>query len=382
MADNLLEHIGDLPQAITEKDTDFFEIESTDDQGNPASFKESRLQLKNNMAASGPVPDMMESKAAAAAGIHDFETARYYRKDAVILRLGNLYRAKSSFTSGTGFIDDDWQLIPAGTWGNIIGNLDDQDDLAAVLNNLQDRLKNTEDILPDKANKIIEQHLSSLSQAVVGSVLGLVTFDTTSTPGAAGSITLDDGSHFDVDVAGDMTYTAADSTVTPIYTGGTWQVSSIDTGTTVVTAFLNSSGGAWESGTWVSGVTKIDLADVEQTADDAETKSTNALAGLATETLRAQTEEAKKLNKSAVHANGSTNLNNDDANNGLSVTTIQTDTGTGFGIKTKSEVGNPVIGGLEGYKTAEPATGSRREYPGTPAQRQARPGPDLRFKRR
>jgi hypothetical protein len=139
MADNLLEHIGDLPQVLTQKDADFFEIEGTDGAGNPASNKESRLQLKTNMAASGPVPDMAETKVKAAAGIHDFEPGRFYRKGAVILRLGSLYRARDAFTSGTGYSDDDWERIPAGTWGTLSGDLEDQADLAAALEAKLDR---------------------------------------------------------------------------------------------------------------------------------------------------------------------------------------------------------------------------------------------------
>jgi hypothetical protein len=363
MADNLLEHIGDLTQVVTQKDADFFEIESTDDSSEPISRKESRLQLKNNIASSGPVPDMVTTRISDAAGIHDFETVHAYLKGAIILRLGSLYRARNNFTSGTGFIADDWELIPPGKWGGLFGNIEDQTDLANILNDLKSRMESAEGILPDKANMIIQQQISPLSLAIIGSVLRLVTFDTTSTPGApaaAGSITLDDGSHFDIDVAGDMTYTAADTTVTQIYTGGVWQVSSIDTGTSVVTAFLNTSGGAWESGTWVSGETRTDLAEVKQTADDAETKSTTALAGLATETLRAQTEEGKKLNKNATHANGSTVISNDDTHSGFGISTIQNDTGTFFGFGTNTDAGNPIMGGMTGQTAAAPAAGSMR----------------------
>jgi hypothetical protein len=133
MADNLLEHIGDLPQVINQKDTDFFEIQSINEAGNPVSSKESRLQLKNSMASSGPVPDMAETKVRDAAGAHDFETGRFYRKGAVIFRLGALYRAKNDFTSGTGFIADDWERVAQSEWGAITGTLADQADLAAAL---------------------------------------------------------------------------------------------------------------------------------------------------------------------------------------------------------------------------------------------------------
>jgi hypothetical protein len=139
MADNLLEHIGDLPQVVNQKDADLFEIEGTDGSGNPTSNKESRLQLKNNMAAAGPVPDMVDTRIDAAAGIHDFETARPYRKGAVILRLGSLWRAKNAFTSGTGFIEDEWEQIPAGKWGTLNGSLADQADLKNALDEKLDR---------------------------------------------------------------------------------------------------------------------------------------------------------------------------------------------------------------------------------------------------
>jgi hypothetical protein len=202
MADNLLEHIGDLPQTINQKDTDFFEIEGSDGSGNPTSNKESREQLKNNMAASGAVPVMVEARIAASIGARDFEANHPYKQSQLIFYTNGLYRARYAFTSGASFNSLDWQEIALSEWGEITGTLADQADLAAAL-------------------------------------------------------------------------------------------------------------------------------------------------------------EAR-LNKSATHANGSTAINNDDDNDGLSVITTQDDTGTNFRFETNTEAGNPVIGGMVGRTAASTTTGSRR----------------------
>jgi hypothetical protein len=48
-----LEHIGDLPSIIeqNQKDTDYYEVESADDRGNPISVKETANQFKRRMIA-------------------------------------------------------------------------------------------------------------------------------------------------------------------------------------------------------------------------------------------------------------------------------------------------------------------------------------------
>jgi hypothetical protein len=64
MTNKLLDRIGDLTQVVTQKDGDFFEIEGTDEEGNPISRKETRFQLKEDIALPGPVSDMVDAKVA------------------------------------------------------------------------------------------------------------------------------------------------------------------------------------------------------------------------------------------------------------------------------------------------------------------------------
>jgi hypothetical protein len=100
--------------------------------------------------------------------------------------------------------------------------------------------------------------------------LGTITFDTDTAPASpesAGNIVFSDGSRIDVDAAGEMRYTSAESVITDIYTGGAWQAPFLNTGTVVVASVDNNSGGAWEQGTWNAGNVTIDLADVKQLAD-------------------------------------------------------------------------------------------------------------------
>jgi hypothetical protein len=66
------------------------------------------------------------------------------------------------------------------------------------------------------------------------------------------------------------------------------------------------------------------------------------------------------LQRGAVHANGSTEIDNDDANDGLSVSTTRADTKTNFRFETNTATGNPVIGGMGGRTAASSGTGSRR----------------------
>jgi hypothetical protein len=63
MPDQLLEHIGDLPPIIdqNQKDTDYYEVESADDRGNPISVKETANQLKTRMIAPGPVKSYIDA---------------------------------------------------------------------------------------------------------------------------------------------------------------------------------------------------------------------------------------------------------------------------------------------------------------------------------
>jgi hypothetical protein len=67
-----------------------------------------------------------------------------------------------------------------------------------------------------------------------------------------------------------------------------------------------------------------------------------------------------RLNKSAAHANGSTEISNGGAGSGFSAATTQGDTGTVFALETNTEAGNPVIGGMAGRTAASTTTGSRR----------------------
>jgi hypothetical protein len=67
-----------------------------------------------------------------------------------------------------------------------------------------------------------------------------------------------------------------------------------------------------------------------------------------------------KVNKHASHANGATDINNDDGNDGLSVITTKTDTNTLIDIETNTEAGNPVMGGIVGRYGDTPSEGSRR----------------------
>jgi hypothetical protein len=75
-----------------------------------------------------------------AAGIHNFETNHYYRKGAIILLQGALYRAKNDFTSGAVIDGDDWEQIPGGKWGTFSGNLADQTDLVNALDEKADKI--------------------------------------------------------------------------------------------------------------------------------------------------------------------------------------------------------------------------------------------------
>jgi hypothetical protein len=126
--------------------------------------------------------------------------------------------------------------------------------------------------LPKKANKIITPKTKTLSEADVGDVPGLVTFDTSSTPPApqaAGNIIFTDGSRLDLSAAGDMTYTDASLVLTNIITSGVWQESQIDTGSAAIQSEANANSGAWLYGRWVSGEDITDLSDVKRTADKA-----------------------------------------------------------------------------------------------------------------
>jgi hypothetical protein len=141
MADSILEHISGLPQVSVQKGSDLFEIEGTDNEGNPKSYKESRLQLKNDAAASGPVPDMVDTRINSAAGARDFEPGYTYRKNALVFAARRLYRAKLAFTAGSLFDPGDWEEIPLGEWGKLIGALNDQADLAAALEKKADKIE-------------------------------------------------------------------------------------------------------------------------------------------------------------------------------------------------------------------------------------------------
>ena len=139
MADNLLENIGDLPQVVNQKESDLFEIEGTDGSGSPTSNKESRSQLKSNMAGSGAVPDMVETRIAASVGARDFEANHAYKQNQLIFSGGGLYRAKYAFTSAASLNPIDWEKVAVEKWGEIAGALSDQDDLQDALDAKLDR---------------------------------------------------------------------------------------------------------------------------------------------------------------------------------------------------------------------------------------------------
>jgi hypothetical protein len=61
MADNLLEHISDLPAVPVQRETDFFEIEGTDGASNPASYRETRAQIKQDIANTGSVKTYIDN---------------------------------------------------------------------------------------------------------------------------------------------------------------------------------------------------------------------------------------------------------------------------------------------------------------------------------
>jgi hypothetical protein len=136
--------------------------------------------------------------------------------------------------------------------------------------------KAIEDLDGKKANLIKVPRIKTLAEAAAADVLSLITFDTSGSPGvpaSAGSIEFSDNSRLDVDAAGEMTYTSAESVITDIYTGGTWKVSSLNTGTSAVSGVSGNSGGAWEKGTWNAGTVTVDLADLKQLAETIKAKA-------------------------------------------------------------------------------------------------------------
>jgi hypothetical protein len=78
------------------------------------------------------------------------------------------------------------------------------------------------------------------------------------------------------------------------------------------------------------------------------------------ETTRAETTEAKKVDKHADHANGSTDITNSPDNDGFSVSTTQIDTQTEFSIETNAKPGNPIIGGFIARTAASESIGYRQ----------------------
>jgi hypothetical protein len=153
--------------------------------------------------------------------------------------------------------------------------------------------KAAEKTLPKKANLIITPQIKTLSQADVGDVPGVVTFDTSQVPpapSAAGSIVFADEGRFDLSASGDMTYTDAEGGVTEVITGGVWQTTVIDTGNSAIQSETNANSGAWAYGKWVAGETVIDLNNVNDKADTALSNAASA----AQEAANAQrTAEAK-----------------------------------------------------------------------------------------
>jgi ribosomal protein L17 len=145
--------------------------------------------------------------------------------------------------------------------------------------------------LPNKADKIITQLFKTLSQADVGDVLGLVTFDTETAPPppqAAGNIIFEDGSRFDLSDGGNMSYTDAQGGVTAIITDGVWLIPEIDTGSAAIQSENNANSGAWLFGKWVSGANVINLSDVNLKADEAKLTANAAAAAVVEEAARAQ----------------------------------------------------------------------------------------------
>jgi hypothetical protein len=70
--------------------------------------------------------------------------------------------------------------------------------------------------------------------------------------------------------------------------------------------------------------------------------------------------DGKFVPESAAHANGSTTIANAGANNGAAMTTTQNDANTLIQIKTHSEAGNPVMGGITGEFGDTDVGGSKR----------------------
>jgi hypothetical protein len=267
MADALLEHIGDLPQIIAPKDTDLYEIESIDESNNPISNQETLLQLKTAMAAAGPVPNMVDGKVAV-------ETER-----AEAAELSNAQAAAGALSAAQAAQGSANQALAA---------------------------------LPDKANKIHQPLTRTLAQATVGDVLGVVSFNQGSSPaapGAAGSIVFSDGSRFDLTAGGNLSYTDAGSAVIPIYTGGTWQIPQVNTGTVTISAVSSNTGGAWNSGSWVTGESVLDLPEIKVIADNAASAATvNASAITAEKQARQSADNALAADISSLEADVPTRL--------------------------------------------------------------------------
>jgi hypothetical protein len=235
MPDVILKKISDLENIGEQKDTDVYEVESTDASGNKISRKENAYNLKQRLAESGAIVDLMDEKVGE-------EKTRAEAAEAAIEAAMEAADATLTTAVETAQETADEALLKAN---------------------------HAEAILPTKADKIATELKKTLLEAVMGDILRTVKFNTAgipTPPSALGSIVFANGARFDLAATGDFTFTDEFGTVVEIITGGVWQTDEVNAGSSPISELNNVAGGAWAFGSWVYETTIENLADVKADA--------------------------------------------------------------------------------------------------------------------